>query len=201
MTSENLITVPVGTTLDKAKDILQEYRIEKLLVVDKKGKLAGLITVKDIQKKEDFPNACLDENGRLRVGAAVGVGEDSLERAEALANVNVDIIVIDTAHGHSSGLLANVASIKKKLGDRIGLIAGNVATADAVQALIDVGIDCVKVGIGAGASCTTRVIAGVGVPQLTAVMNCVDAAVNQGIPIIADGCIRYSGDIAKALAY
>jgi IMP dehydrogenase len=195
-----LITVPVGTTLDKAKDILQEYRIEKLLVVDKNGKLAGLITVKDIQKKEDFPNACLDENGRLRVGAAVGVGEDSLERAEALANVNVDIIVIDTAHGHSSGVLAKVASIKKKLGDRIGLIAGNVATADAVQALIDVGIDCVKVGIGAGASCTTRVIAGVGVPQLTAVMNCVDAAVNQGIPIIADGGIRYSGDIAKALA-
>jgi len=134
------------------------------------------------------------------VGAAVGVGEDSLERAEALANANVDIIVIDTAHGHSSGVLAKVASIKKKLGDRIGLIAGNVATADAVQALIDVGIDCVKVGIGAGASCTTRVIAGVGVPQLTAVMNCVDAAVNQGIPIIADGGIRYSGDIAKALA-
>ena len=200
MTSENLITVPVGTTLDKAKDILQEYRIEKLLVVDKNGKLTGLITVKDIQKKEDFPNACLDEKGRLRVGAAVGVGEDSLERAEALANANVDIIVIDTAHGHSSGVLAKVASIKKKLGDRIGLIAGNVATADAVQALIDVGIDCVKVGIGAGASCTTRVIAGVGVPQLTAVMNCVDAAVNQGIPIIADGGIRYSGDIAKALA-
>ena len=200
MTSENLITVPVGTTLDKAKDILQEYRIEKLLVVDKNGKLAGLITVKDIQKKEDFPNACLDENGRLRVGAAVGVGEDSLERAEALANANVDIIVIDTAHGHSSGVLAKVASIKKKVGDRIGLIAGNVATADAVQALIDVGIDCVKVGIGAGASCTTRVIAGVGVPQLTAVMNCVDAAVNQGIPIIADGGIRYTGDIPKAIA-
>jgi len=200
MTSEKLITVPMGTTLNKAKDILQEHRIEKLLVVDKKGKLAGLITVKDIQKKEDFPNACTDENGRLRVGAAVGVGEDSLDRADALADANVDIIVVDTAHGHSSGVLAKVASIKKKLGNRIGLIAGNVATADAVQSLIDVGIDCVKVGIGGGASCTTRVIAGVGVPQLTAVMNCVDAASKNGIPVIADGGIRYSGDIAKSLA-
>jgi len=200
MTSEKLITVPVGTTLDKAKNILQEYRIEKLLVVDENGKLAGLITVKDIQKKEDFPNACIDENGRLRVGAAVGVGEDSLERAEALTNAHVDVVVVDTAHGHSLGVLAKVEAIKKKLGDRIDLIAGNVATADAADALIDAGVDCVKVGIGAGASCTTRVIAGVGVPQLTAVMNCVDAASKKDIPIIADGGIRYSGDIAKALA-
>ncbi|HBR87166.1 MAG TPA: IMP dehydrogenase, partial [Candidatus Marinimicrobia bacterium] len=157
------------------------------------GKLAGLITVKDIQKKEDFPNACIDENGRLRVGAAVGVGEDSLERAEALTNAHVDVVVVDTAHGHSLGVLAKVEAIKKKLGDRIDLIAGNVATADAADALIDAGVDCVKVGIGAGASCTTRVIAGVGVPQLTAVMNCVDAASKKDIPIIADGGIRYSG--------
>ena len=184
----------------KRKDILQEYRIEKLLVVDENGKLAGLITVKDIQKKEDFPHACIDVNGRLRVGAAVGVGEDSLERAEALTNAHVDVVVVDTAHGHSLGVLAKVEAIKKKLGDRIDLIAGNVATADAVDALIDAGVDCVKVGIGAGASCTTRVIAGVGVPQLTAVMNCVDTASKKDIPIIADGGIRYSGDIAKALA-
>ncbi len=200
MTKENLVTVPVGTTLEKARDILQEHRIEKLLVVDKKGKLAGLITVKDIQKKEDFPNACKDNNGRLRVGAAVGVSADSLERAEALAGVNADVLIIDTAHGHSAGVLANVKTIKKKLGNNIGLIAGNVATADAVLSLIDAGVDCVKVGIGAGASCTTRVIAGVGVPQLTAVMNCVDAAAKNDIPVIADGGIRYSGDIAKALA-
>ena len=200
MTKENLVTVPVGTTLEKAKDILQEHRIEKLLVVDKKGKLAGLITVKDIQKKEDFPYACKDENGRLRVGAAVGVSEDSLERAQALAGANADVLIVDTAHGHSVGVLAKVKAIKKKLGNSIGLIAGNVATADAVQALIDAGVDCVKVGIGAGASCTTRVIAGVGVPQLTAVMNCADAAVKNNIPVIADGGIRYSGDIAKALA-
>lgn len=200
MTKENLVTVPVGTTLEKARDILQEHRIEKLLVVDKKGKLAGLITVKDIQKKEDFPNACKDKNGRLRVGAAVGVSEDSLERAQALAGANADVLIVDTAHGHSVGVLAKVKAIKKTLGNSIGLIAGNVATADAVLSLIDAGVDCVKVGIGAGASCTTRVIAGVGVPQLTAVMNCADAAVKNNIPVISDGGIRYSGDIAKALA-
>ena len=170
------------------------------MVVDKKGKLAGLITVKDIQKKEDFPNACKDKNGRLRVGAAVGVSEDSLERAQALAGANADVLIVDTAHGHSVGVLAKVKAIKKTLGNSIGLIAGNVATADAVLSLIDAGVDCVKVGIGAGASCTTRVIAGVGVPQLTAVMNCADAAVKNNIPVISDGGIRYSGDIAKALA-
>lgn len=200
MTKDKLITVPVGTTLDKARDILQEHRIEKLLVVDEKEKLAGLITVKDIQKKEDYPNACTDENGRLRVGAAVGVGDDSLERAEALAGASADVIIIDTAHGHSAGVLDKVTKIKKSIGSNVDLIAGNVATGDAVESLIDAGVDCVKVGIGAGASCTTRVIAGVGVPQLTAVMNCVDKASKSNIPIIADGGIRYSGDVAKALA-
>lgn len=200
MTKDKLITVPVGTTLDKARDILQEHRIEKLLVVDENEKLAGLITVKDIQKKEDYPNACTDENGRLRVGAAVGVGDDSLERAEALAGASADVIIIDTAHGHSTGVLDKVTKIKKSIGSNVDLIAGNVATGDAVESLIDAGVDCVKVGIGAGASCTTRVIAGVGVPQLTAVMNCVDKASKSNIPIIADGGIRYSGDVAKALA-
>jgi len=200
MTKDKLITVPIGTTLDKARDILQEHRIEKLLVVDEKEKLAGLITVKDIQKKEDYPNACTDENGRLRVGAAVGVGDDSLERAEALAGASADVIIIDTAHGHSTGVLDKVTKIKKSIGSNVDLIAGNVATGDAVESLIDAGVDCVKVGIGAGASCTTRVIAGVGVPQLTAVMNCVDKASKSNIPIIADGGIRYSGDVAKALA-
>ncbi len=200
MTKKNLVTVPVGTTLEKAKKILQKHRIEKLLVVDKKGKLAGLITVKDIQKKEDFPNACTDNNGRLCVGAAIGVSADGKERAEALAAAGVDVIVIDTAHGHSKGVMDTVKAIKNKLGNSVDLIAGNVATGAGTNALIDAGVDCVKIGIGAGASCTTRVIAGVGVPQLTAIMDCVDIARKSGIPIIADGGLRYSGDIAKAMA-
>ena len=199
MTAENLVTVPVGTSLEKAKDILQEHRIEKLLVVDKDRNLAGLITVKDIQKNEDYPEACKDQNGRLRVGAAVGVSDDTMERAGALASVDVDAIVIDTAHGHSKGVLSAIDRIKHAHPD-IAVIAGNVATGDGTQALIDAGADCVKVGIGAGASCTTRVIAGVGVPQLTAIMDAVDAAREQAIPVIADGGLRYSGDLAKALA-
>ena len=199
MTVEKLITVPQGTTLDEAKKVLQEHRIEKLLVVDKKGNLAGLITVKDIQKKEDFPNACKDENGRLRVGAGIGVNEDAKERAQALADAEVDVIVIDTAHGHSASVLKFVKNIKKSVGDT-QIIAGNVATASGTKALIDAGVDCVKVGIGAGASCTTRVIAGVGMPQLSGVMDCVDEANNHNIPVIADGGIRYSGDLAKAIA-
>ena len=199
MTVEKLITAPQGTTLDEAKKVLQEHRIEKLLIVDKKGNLAGLITVKDIQKKEDFPNACKDENGRLRVGAGIGVNEDAKERAQALADAEVDVIVIDTAHGHSASVLKFVKNIKKSVGDT-QIIAGNVATASGTKALIDAGVDCVKVGIGAGASCTTRVVAGVGMPQLSGVMDCVDEANNHNIPVIADGGIRYSGDLAKAIA-
>ena len=199
MTSKNLITVPIGTTLDTAKEILQEHRIEKLLVVDDNGELAGLITVKDIQKKEEFPNSCKDAAGRLRVAAAVGVGKDAIERAEALNHAEVDAIIIDTAHGHSQGVLKTVNQIKKLSGNT-AVIAGNVATAEGAKALIDNGVDAVKVGIGAGASCTTRIVAGVGVPQLSAIMEAVDIATASDIPVIADGGIRYSGDIAKALA-
>ncbi len=199
MTSKNLITVPQGTTLEAAKEMLQKHRIEKLLVVDDNGVLVGLITVKDIQKKEDFPSACKDSRGRLRVGAAVGVSEEAIERAQALAQADVDVIVIDTAHGHSAGVLKSVEKIKSSVGN-VQVIAGNVATSDGTKSLVDAGVDCVKVGIGAGASCTTRVIAGVGVPQLTAIMECADEAANHNIPIIADGGLRYSGDIAKSLA-
>ena len=199
MTSEKLVTVPEGTTLDEAKKVLQEHRIEKLLVVDNKGSLAGLITVKDIQKKEDFPNACKDKNGRLRVGAALGISGDATERALALSDAAVDVIVIDTAHGHSVGVLNAVRKIKKSVGD-LQVIAGNVATANGAKALIDAGVDCLKVGIGAGASCTTRIVAGVGMPQLSGVMNCVDEAQKHDIPVIADGGIRYSGDLSKAIA-
>jgi len=199
MTKENLVTVPMGTTLEEAKKVLQKHRIEKLLVVDEDDSLAGLITVKDIQKKEDFPYACKDGSGRLRVGAAIGVSHDADERAQSLALAGVDVIVIDTAHGHSAGVLNSIKSIKKSLGD-VQVIAGNVATGDGAKALIDAGVDCVKVGIGAGASCTTRIIAGVGVPQLTAIMNCVDEAQKHNIPVVADGGLRYSGDISKAIA-
>ena len=199
MTSKDLVSVPVGTSLEKAKDILQEHRIEKLLVVDEDHNLTGLITVKDIQKNEDYPHACKDDNGRLRVGAAVGVSGDAIERASQLASADVDAIVIDTAHGHSKGVLGSIEKIKSSH-PTVALIAGNVATGDGAQAMIDAGVDCVKVGIGAGASCTTRVIAGVGVPQLTAIMDCVDIARKNNIPVIADGGLRYSGDLAKALA-
>jgi len=199
MTSDKLVTVAEGTTLEDAKKVLQKHRIEKLLVVNDNGSLVGLITVKDIQKKEDFPNACKDQNGRLRVGAAIGISDESLDRAKALSDADVDIIVIDTAHGHSSGVLKSIKNIKKAVGD-LQVIAGNVATSDGTKALIDVGVDCIKVGIGAGASCTTRVVAGVGMPQLSGIMNCVDAGQKYDIPIIADGGIRYSGDLAKAIA-
>ena len=199
MTSENLVTVPVGTSLEKAKEILQKHRIEKLLVVDDENNLTGLITVKDIQKNEDYPDACKDKNGRLRVGAAIGISNDSLERAGALSDVDVDVIIIDTAHGHSKGVLKAISEIKNEYSN-IEIIAGNVATGDATKALIDTGVDAVKVGIGAGASCTTRVIAGVGMPQLTAIIDAVDVARKEGIPVVADGGLRYSGDIAKALA-
>ena len=199
MTSEDLVTVPTGTSLEKAKEILQKHRIEKLLVVDENGNLTGLITVKDIQKKEDFPDACKDSNGRLRVGAAIGVAADSMERAGALVDADLDAIFIDTAHGHSKGVLNLVERIKAAFSN-VAVIAGNVATGTGTKALIDAGADCIKIGIGAGASCTTRMIAGVGVPQFTAIMDGVDAARDQDIPVIADGGLRYSGDLAKALA-
>lgn len=198
MTKENLITAPVGTDLEKAEIILQKYKIEKLPVVDKNGVLKGLITFKDIQKRKSFPNACKDKFGRLRVGAALGITSDTLERAQELINHGVDVLVIDTAHGHSAGVIKMVKQIKSKL--NIDLITGNVATADAVEDLIDAGVDCVKVGIGAGSICTTRVIAGVGVPQLTAIIECSEAASKHNIPVIADGGLKQTGDIPKAIA-
>ena len=198
MTSENLVTVEKGTTLDKAKLVLQKHRIEKLLVVDKEGKLTGLITVKDILKKEDFPHAAVDKHGRLMVGAAVGVAGDYLERVAELKKAKVDIIAVDTAHGHTKSVISAVAEIKKKF--NIDLIAGNIATADAAKALIDAGADAIKVGIGPGSICTTRIIAGVGVPQLTAVQDVYSIAQKNNIPVISDGGMRYSGDIAKSLA-
>ena len=198
MTGNNLITVKKGTTLNEAKSVLQEHRIEKLLVVDDNGVLCGLITVKDILKKENHPNAASDKHGRLLVAAAIGVSSDSMERAQALVNANVDALVIDTAHGHSKGVLETVKLLKSKL--NIDIIAGNVATGAGTQALIDMGVDAVKVGIGAGSSCTTRMIAGVGVPQLTAVMDAFESAQKNDIPVISDGGMRYSGDIAKSFA-
>jgi IMP dehydrogenase len=198
MTSEGLITAPTGTTLDEASAILHRQKVEKLPVVDENGFLTGLITVKDIQKKIQFPNATKDASGRLRVGAAVGVGGDSMERAVALAEEGVDLIVVDTAHGHSRGVLEAVAALKRRLS--IPIMAGNVTTAAAVEALIDAGADAVKVGVGPGSICTTRVVAGVGVPQITAIYECAKAASRHGIPIIGDGGIQYSGDIAKAIA-
>ncbi|MFA4837966.1 MAG: IMP dehydrogenase [Candidatus Neomarinimicrobiota bacterium] len=199
MTSKNLITAPVGTTLEKAEEILQQHRIEKLLVVDKRGGLKGLITVKDILKKKKFPNAAKDSIGRLRVGAAVGVSGDYLQRAERLIDAQVDVLVVDTSHGHSRNVIETVRQFKKRFSG-IDIIAGNVATSEATKALIDSGADAVKVGIGPGAICTTRIVAGVGIPQLSAIMDCAEEAAKFGIPIIADGGIRYSGDIAKALA-
>jgi IMP dehydrogenase len=198
MTIENLITAPVGTTLAQAEKILQKHKIEKLPVVDKNGKIKGLITFKDIQKRKKHPYASKDKFGRLLVGAAVGVASDTLERAEALVNSKVDVIVIDTAHGHSQGVIDIAKAIKKKFG--VELIAGNVATAEGVLDLIKCGVDAVKVGIGAGSICTTRVVAGVGIPQITAIVNCYAAAKRYNIPIISDGGIKQTGDIPKAIA-
>lgn len=198
MTKENLITAPVGTDLTMAEKILQKHRIEKLPVVDKKGFLKGLITFKDIQKRKSFPNACKDKFGRLRVGAAVGVTRDTIERVEELVKSGVDVITVDTSHGHSQGVLDMVKRIKDSI--NVELIAGNVATAEATVDLIKAGVDCVKVGIGAGSICTTRVIAGVGVPQLTAVLECSKAAKKYNIPVIADGGLKQTGDIPKAIA-
>ncbi len=199
MTRENLVTVPVGTTLDQAREQFHRHKIEKLLVVDADFRLKGLITVKDIQKLVKYPNACKDSLGRLRVGAAVGVSKDTIERAAALVAAHVDVLVIDTAHGHSQGVLDMVATLRARHSD-VQIVAGNVATAEATTALIDRGVDAVKVGIGAGSICTTRVVAGIGVPMITAVAACARAAADRDTPIIADGGIRYSGDITKALA-
>ena len=199
MTSKNLITVSPGISNKEAKAILQKYRIERLLVVDDKKNLAGLITVKDLTKKEEFPHSSKDKKGRLRVGAAVTVRDDWKERISALIKVGIDVIVVDTAHGHSVYVLDLVKKIKKKF-PKVDIIAGNVATAQATVDLIKAGADCIKVGIGAGSSCTTRIISGVGVHQLSAVIDCAKAAKKYKIPIIADGGIRYSGDVAKSLA-
>lgn len=199
MTKENLVTAHPGITMDEARDILKVHKIEKLPLVDDDGKLKGLITIKDIEKSLTYPNAAKDENGRLLCGAAVGVTEDVMERIQALVNAQVDVIVIDTAHGHSANVINQVAKIRKKYPD-VDLIVGNVATGKAAQALIDAGADCIKVGIGPGSICTTRVVAGIGVPQITAIMECAEVAHKAGVPIIADGGIKYSGDITKALA-
>jgi IMP dehydrogenase len=199
MTSQNLITAPEGTTLEQAEKILQSFKIEKLPVVDKDGRLTGLITYKDILKKRNFPNACKDNLGRLRVGAAVGVSYDTLDRITALVHASVDVVTVDTAHGHSQGVLDMVARIKKTYPD-LQLVAGNVATRSGAQALGETGVDGIKVGVGPGSICTTRVVAGVGVPQLTAVIEAAKYTLDAGIPMIADGGIKYSGDIPKAIA-
>jgi IMP dehydrogenase len=199
MTHKNLVTAPVGTSLKEAESILQKHRIEKLLVVDNKGRLEGLITVKDIQKKKMFPSACKDEHGRLRVGAAIGIGEEGLIRAEALIEAGVDIVIIDTAHGHSEGVMKSVEDFKKRFSN-VDLIAGNIGTADAAKDLIDRGVNGLKIGIGPGSICTTRVVTGVGIPQIYAISEVSKVAVKHEIPIIADGGIKYSGDIPKAIA-
>jgi IMP dehydrogenase len=199
MTREPLFTVPVGTTLDEARAFLHQHKVEKLLVVDKDYRLKGLITVKDIQKAIKYPNACKDALGRLRCGAAIGTSTDTMERAAALVTAGVDVLVVDTAHGHHQGVLDMVARIRREF-PHTELVGGNVATAAATKALIDAGVDAVKVGIGGGSICTTRVVAGIGVPMITAISECAQAAASHNVPIIADGGIRYSGDIVKALA-
>jgi IMP dehydrogenase len=199
MTSTDLITAPVGTTLEEAEKILQKYKIEKLPLVDEKNILKGLITIKDIEKVIEFPNAAKDPQGRLLVGAAVGVTKDAMKRIDKLVEAGVDVIVIDTAHGHSKGVLDRVREIRKEYPD-LNIIAGNVATAAGTRELIEAGASIVKVGIGPGSICTTRVVAGVGVPQITAVNDCAMAAQEYGVPVIADGGLKYSGDIVKALA-
>lgn len=199
MTKENLVTARLGVDLDEAKETLHRHRIEKLLVVDEKLQLKGLITVKDIEKKSQFPFACKDEGGRLRVGAAIGVGPDSEERVEVLVRAGVDVIVVDTAHGHSKNVLDAVRFIRRHHPD-LNLLAGNVATEEGTSALIEAGVNGVKVGVGPGSICTTRVVSGVGVPQITAIASCATAAARHNTPVISDGGIKYSGDITKALA-
>jgi len=199
MTKDNLITAPEGTSLKEAEIILQKHRIEKLPIVDKSNKLIGLITVKDIQKRKAFPVAAKDKEGRLLVGAAAGVSPDTLKNVEILRSAGVDLICVDTAHGHSSGVIKTIQSLRKQYAD-LQIVGGNVATASGAKALIDAGVDAVKVGIGPGSICTTRVVAGVGVPQITAILECGKVCRSKNIPLISDGGVRYSGDIAKALA-
>lgn len=199
MTTENLVTAPEGTSIDQARDILKQHRIEKLPIVDEDYKLKGLVTIKDIQKMVKYPNSCKDANGRLRVAAAIGVGAGTFERAQALIDAGVDALVIDTAHGHSLGVIRQVSKIREAF-PNVDIIAGNVATGAATKALIEAGVDGVKVGVGPGSICTTRVIAGIGVPQITAIMDAAEAAAKYDVPIIGDGGIKYSGDIVKALA-
>src|SRR5690606_33831589 len=196
---EKLVTVTEGTSLDKVKELLHKHRIEKVLVVNESFELRGLITVKDIQKSQDFPTACKDDQGRLRVGAAVGTAGDTEARVEALVAAGVDVVVVDTAHGHSKGVIDRVRWVKKRFPE-VQVIGGNIATAEAALALADAGADAVKVGIGPGSICTTRIVAGIGVPQISAVANVAAALRTRGIPLIADGGIRFSGDIAKAIA-
>jgi IMP dehydrogenase len=199
MTTDGLVTVPVGTTLEQAKELLHKHRIEKLPVVDGDFRLRGLITVKDIQKQIKYPHACKDNFGRLRVGAAVGIAADTPERAQALVEASADLLVVDTAHGHSAGVLGMVASLREKFPD-VQLVGGNVATAGGAKALIDRGVDGVKVGVGPGSICTTRIVTGAGVPQLTAILNAASVCHDAGVPLIADGGIKFSGDLTKALA-
>jgi IMP dehydrogenase len=199
MTREGLITVPEGTTLEQAKELLHKHRIEKLPVVDPEFRLKGLITVKDIQKQIRFPNACKDELGRLRVGAAVGIAQDTVDRAEALIQAKVDVLVVDTAHGHSQGVLDMVATLRQRYPDA-QLVAGNVATREGAEALVERGVDGVKVGVGPGSICTTRVVTGAGVPQITAIAEACVACRDGEVPLIADGGIKFSGDVAKALS-
>ena len=199
MTSENLITAPVGTTLSEAQKILSKHKIEKLPIVDEKNHLKGLITIKDIEKAIRYPNSARDKNGRLLVGAAIGVTNDALERVKAVYDAGVDVVVLDSAHGHSKNIINKVKEIKEAFPD-LDLIAGNIATGEAAEALINAGVDCVKVGIGPGSICTTRVVAGIGVPQITAVYDVSQVAKKYNIPVIADGGVKYSGDVVKAVA-
>lgn len=199
MTRENLVTVSEGTSMEDAQKTLHKHRIEKLPVVDEKNRVRGLITFKDIKKKLDFPDACKDDEGRLRVGAAVGVGSDAIKRADLLVDAKVDVVVIDTAHGHSKNVLDTLTKIKTRH-RKLQVIVGNIATAKAAEDLIKCGADAIKVGMGPGAICTTRIVAGAGVPQITAIMDCAAVAARAGIPVIADGGVKYSGDIVKAIA-
>lgn len=199
MTSENLVTVPEGITLEESKELLHRHKIEKLLVVDKNGGLAGMITMKDIEKLKKYPHACKDNLGRLRVGAAIGVGKETPARVEALLDVGADVLVIDTSHGHSENVIKTVQMIKSDF-KNAEVIAGNVCTGKGAEALIEAGVDGVKIGVGPGSICTTRVVAGVGMPQLSAIMNCKSVSNKSGVPLIADGGIKYSGDITKAIA-